>query len=423
MPEVAYGSLPFREQIAFIRGKINVPTRGWTDVWRDGHDTAFMVAGAYKADLLADFRTAVTKIIADGVTLETFRKDFDQIVAAHGWSYNGGRGWRTRVIYETNLRASYQAGRFAQLTDPDLLSVRPYWRYVHSDFVAHPRPQHLAWNGLVLPYDSPWWGSHYPPNGWGCRCRVVPESEASLKRRGLAVSEAPPTRYVTQRVGANGPNPRTVRVPEGIDPGWDYTPGRTVAPEVRKRIEEKITTLPPPLATALEQSIARIAAPPLAQTLERIESQIALEPLENTVVLDRAGQELLRKTGDAERVSFTATEATLLADAVVTHNHPLVTSFSFGDVKLFIERDLAELRAVDAQWRYILRRSGARYSADEKARLMAVAAEAEAAGWGDAFDHLARGEITQTEFNAGLYHWIWERLRDAGDIGYGREPR
>jgi Phage Mu protein F like protein len=264
VPDVAYGSLPFGEQIAFVRGKVNVPTATWRDVWRDAHDTSFMVAGAYKADLLADFRAAIDKVIADGVTLETFRKDFDQIVASHGWSYNGGRGWRTRVIYETNLRASYQAGRFAQMTDPDLLAARPFWRYVHNDFVAHPRPEHLAWDGLVLRHDDPWWQAHWPPNGWGCRCRVFPESERSLARRGLSVDEAPATRYVTKRIGANGPAPQSVRVPEGIDPGWDYTPGRTVAEQVRNKLAQKAGSLPPALGRQLADTIVNLPAPPPA---------------------------------------------------------------------------------------------------------------------------------------------------------------
>lgn len=63
-----------------------------------------MVAGATKRDLLSDMRGAVEKAIATGCTLEQFRTDFDTIVAKYGWEYNGVRAWRTRTIFETNLR-------------------------------------------------------------------------------------------------------------------------------------------------------------------------------------------------------------------------------------------------------------------------------------------------------------------------------
>ena len=36
-----------------------------------------------------------TPRVAEGTTLETFRKRFDGIVGKHGWSYKGGRDWRT----------------------------------------------------------------------------------------------------------------------------------------------------------------------------------------------------------------------------------------------------------------------------------------------------------------------------------------
>lgn len=162
----AYGSLPFKDQITFFRAKRNVLTESWTDLWEAEHDHGFMVAGANRIDLLVDLRAAVDKAIADGTGLRQFRKDFDTIVEKHGWQYNGGRNWRTRVIFETNLRTSYAAGRYAQLQE--LKQVRPYWRYRHSDAVMHPRPQHLAWDGLVLHADDPWWNTHFPPNGWGC---------------------------------------------------------------------------------------------------------------------------------------------------------------------------------------------------------------------------------------------------------------
>ena len=45
--------------------------------------------------------------IADGTTLDEFRDDFDGIVEKHGWSYNGSRGWHSRVIFDTNVNMAY----------------------------------------------------------------------------------------------------------------------------------------------------------------------------------------------------------------------------------------------------------------------------------------------------------------------------
>src|SRR5690606_12233355 len=56
---------------------------------------------------------AVDRAIAEGGSIGQFRDDFDALVERHGWSYTGGRDWRTRVIYTTNMATSYGAGRVA----------------------------------------------------------------------------------------------------------------------------------------------------------------------------------------------------------------------------------------------------------------------------------------------------------------------
>jgi len=219
-----YGSLDFTGQIDFFRAKINLPTRAWTDLWEGMHARAFVVAGAMRDDLLADLRRAVDAAISEGETLEQFRKRFDGIVARYGWQYKGGRNWRTRVIYDTNLRTSYQAGRYRQMKQ--IASRRPYWRYRHNDNARHPRLQHKSWDGLILRHDDPWWRTHFPPNGWGCRCYVESLAERDLERLGKSGPDpAPPIQWETVTVGQRGTSPRTVRVPKGIDPGWGYDVG------------------------------------------------------------------------------------------------------------------------------------------------------------------------------------------------------
>lgn len=227
MASTVYGSVPFAEQIKFFRQKLNLPTQAWTDIYNREHDFAFVVAGANRDDLLADFRTAIDNAIANGGTLEQFRKDFDRIVAQYGWDYNGGRNWRSNVIYETNLNSSYHAGRYEQLQAQR--SALPYWRYRHSDLVEDPRPEHQAWDGLVLRADDPWWNTHYPPNGWGCQCYVEGLTEDDLKDIGkTGPDKAPPLNTETKLIGKRSPGgPFAVEVPAGIDPSFEHAPGQS----------------------------------------------------------------------------------------------------------------------------------------------------------------------------------------------------
>ena len=221
-----YGSLPFKNAVEYYRGKLRLPTAAWTDIWQGMHARAFVVAGAMRDELLADLQASVGSAIEQGTTLQQFRKEFDQIVNRHGWRYQGGRNWRTRVIYETNLRQAYNAGREKQMQDPRLRKFRPYGLYKHNDSVEHPRPEHLAWHNTVLPLDDPWWETHTPQNGWGCKCKKLMVGERDLKRLGLKVADqAPPIEWQQKIVGRRGPSPRVVQVPRGIDPGFAYNPG------------------------------------------------------------------------------------------------------------------------------------------------------------------------------------------------------
>jgi hypothetical protein len=219
-PDVQPGNLDFPEAARYFRDKVRLPSDKWTDYMKGQHAQAFVVAGATKAELLKDLHEEIQKAIDTGTGLEEFRAEFDKIVDRHGWSYKGGRNWRTRVIFETNLRTSYQVGRFAQMKEA--IALRPFWQYRHGDSL-HPRPLHVSWDRLVFRHDDPWWATHYPPNGWGCKCTVMSLAEEDLADQGKSGPDVVPE-------DGWGPKPDPVtgeRVPAGIDPGWDYHPGET----------------------------------------------------------------------------------------------------------------------------------------------------------------------------------------------------
>lgn len=211
------------EAIRFLRNKINLPTATWADLWEAEHSAAFTVAGSTSKAMVGDFHDAISKAIAQGTTIEEFRKDFDRIVEEYGWDYNGGRNWRSRVIFDTNVSTSYAAGRWEQIQQ--VKQQRPYLRYVHLEGQPHPRPEHAAWHNTILPVDDPWWQTHYPPNGWFCHCTVESLSERDLGRYGYTVSESAPASRMVPHVVNTSNGPRRVMVPEGIDPGFAYRPG------------------------------------------------------------------------------------------------------------------------------------------------------------------------------------------------------
>ena len=235
---------PFREQVTAFRLRLAnlVPTSRWDDISRAQHDRGFMVAGAVKADLLADLARAVDKAVSEGTSLEEFQRDFRAIVERRGWhgwtgeGTKGGEAWRMLTIYRTNMMTSYHAGRFAQLTEAGF----PFWVYNHSGAVE-PRELHLDWNGLILPADHEFWLTHYPPNGWGCGCYVSGAHSMDLAALvGGDPSKTLPPNWRTL-------DPRT-NAPVGIDRLWDYAPGASIAEQI---IDAKRSRLPEQLLNAL----------------------------------------------------------------------------------------------------------------------------------------------------------------------------
>lgn len=250
----------FVEAIDYFTSKARVPTNTWTDLLHDAHTRAFTVAGATSDALLADFQESLTRAIAQGGTLADFRKDFDRIVAKHGWSYRGGRGWRTQVIFNTNVRMAYSAGRWQQAQR--LKESRPWLRYV-AVMDAQTRPEHAGWHDTVLPVDDPWWTTHWPPNGWNCRCSQQSLSDSDLKRYGLKPTPAPPVKMEARKIRVPDGSAETVMTPAGIDTGFGYNPGGAWLNIVPRQAALPLPSPPaPPPANPLPPLPSRPLTPP-----------------------------------------------------------------------------------------------------------------------------------------------------------------
>ncbi len=249
MPEPEILNLPPAEAVEHFRAKGFHAGYDWRETDAATHLRSFTVAKAMRLDILQDIRASVDKAIAGGITFGDFQKELEPLLRSKGW-WGGklGSTRRLRIIFDTNIRMSYAKGRWEMI---EREAARAPWLMYDAVNDSRTRPAHLAWDRTVLRHDDPFWRTHYPPNGWRCRCRVIQLSDADLEEFGLKPSDGPPDGSGQTFPWLNEITGETLDVPVGIDPGFGHNVGLLrPAAEARKILERKIAAAPAPLAAA-----------------------------------------------------------------------------------------------------------------------------------------------------------------------------
>ena len=235
------------------------------------HAKAFTVAKAASLDILETIRNALDKALAEGRTEAQFIKELQPLLEKAGWwgkktvvSSDGGEeivqlgsSRRLQTIFRVNMCTSQNVARYRQ--QKENVDSRPYWKYV-AVMDDRTRHSHAAMDNKVFRHDDPIWDTHYPPNGFNCRCMVAALTAEDLKEQKLEVSDsAGKLQEISQEVGtdkstgevihrpgtrydfidADG-NPRTM-IP---DPGWNYNPGKA---ETLANLNDKLNRASPAL--------------------------------------------------------------------------------------------------------------------------------------------------------------------------------
>lgn len=251
---------------AFETRKPNlVETFSWQDSWQEEHATMFTVAKSAGFDILQDIQTAFEKALKEGQTPRQFANELRPTLEQKGWwgrkliedPHTGdqvvaqlGSTRRLQRIFDANMRVSYAAGHWESFERNR--KSRPFLRYV-ALLDNRTRPAHRARHNIVLPIDHPFWNLWAPPCGWNCRCTLQSLSQRDIDR--LLADGEKLTFEAPEDTFRNFVNKRTgeiVRVPDGIDPGWAYNPGRAgYEAKVNQSIAEKIADAPREMATAV----------------------------------------------------------------------------------------------------------------------------------------------------------------------------
>lgn len=132
------------------------------------------------------FRFAGAKTLAQIQELNQLFKqsssfeEFYQLAKSRTEIYN--KEWLA-TEYNTAVLTAEAAATYHRLIAQ--AEIFPYWMYktAGDDLV---RPEHAYLEGLILPYNDPRWKKLFPPNGWNCRCYIVPRMAHEFNKANLA---------------------------------------------------------------------------------------------------------------------------------------------------------------------------------------------------------------------------------------------
>jgi SPP1 gp7 family putative phage head morphogenesis protein len=211
--------LPFEQAIETFRDRLPLPPEEYARLADDARARAFTVGGVASDDLIADVYAGIERALAEGTTFEEFRQNLGERLEK---AWGGDEPWRLSTVFQTNVQSAYQAGHYKQMTDPDVLAARPIWRY---DAVndGRTRPSHRALDGMTAGADDPIWDTHYPPNGFNCRCSVITLSPEQVEERGIRVL----SREETARLARNF----------RPDKGFEVNPGKAAFGRILSQAE------------------------------------------------------------------------------------------------------------------------------------------------------------------------------------------
>jgi SPP1 gp7 family putative phage head morphogenesis protein len=252
-------NVPFHQAIkaATDRG-VELPDAYYSHEQGIKRQLAFSIAGIASVDQLQMVRDSLAIKLVDGSTFAEWKKDILENgklnLPAH----------RLENIYRTNLQGNYNRGRWQRFQS--VKSDMPYLMYDAIDD-SRVRPTHLAMDGIIRPIDDKFWDTHYPPNGYQCRCRCI----ALNDRQAAARSN-----------GDNGLNKPVNTDDMQPDKGWDYNPGEDITEGIEQSIERRKDSGMPALFDIMrsklkQQSLANNAMTKAAEIIGNIETASILE--------------------------------------------------------------------------------------------------------------------------------------------------
>ena len=257
-------NVPFNEAIASMEKRgIVLPDKYYGELQRIERQLAFSIAGVTSIDKLQNVLNSLTDKLSKGATFQEWQKDIrvqDLDLPRH----------RLDTIYRTNLQATTNRGRWEQFQQTK--NTRKYLMY---DAVndSRTRPTHKAMDGIIRPIDDPFWQTHYPSNGYRCRCRAISLTEKQANDRSK------------NGEGLNKPITSNMRP----DNGWDYNVGEDLTAGIDNAVADRM------VSPSVHDKLKAVLNEKLAKSEQVVKFEIEKEMTKTTMIDKQAFADFVEK--------------------------------------------------------------------------------------------------------------------------------
>jgi SPP1 gp7 family putative phage head morphogenesis protein len=172
-------SVPNEGAAEYLRNLVPVTKETFDGLTSQYQAQAFTLAGVADQHLIEKVRDALVQVEKDGGSRGDFQAAVKRLTDDAGVEQLNA--FTLDTAFNTAMQRAYSLGRFEQMNEPMTKAVLPFWQYwtVGDDRV---RPEHRVLHRFTARADDPVWMKIYPPNGFNCRCSVVPAMEDEVPK-------------------------------------------------------------------------------------------------------------------------------------------------------------------------------------------------------------------------------------------------
>ncbi len=251
---------PSPEVVKYFKNKGIKGSYSWKDIFEKEHAYNFTVAKATEIEVLQTLKEDIQKAIDEGLSFRSYQKVAEERLQKLGWwgekkqidpktgkeeLVQLGSKRRLETIFNTNIRTANASGKWERIDRTKKLL--PYLQYKLGSSRVH-REEHKTYADTVLPVDDAFWSTHYPPNGWGCKCwvRQISNEEA----QNLGISDSPPRPYkevLNERTG------KIEKQYDGVSLGFASNSGVERATTLSNFLNDKVENITTDMAHSVIQ--------------------------------------------------------------------------------------------------------------------------------------------------------------------------